>query len=309
MEYKLGISWDQRFNMVSKELQDKFYAALESLRDDNNGFILEALKAGAKATFESWLDRERTWKVDPEVQERIPDNEIGPATCHKFLTEEDLLKLQHDPSTEENEDPEELNFDKVTGKSFPTYPGQFSEEDDYAMVAEAVTKLGNTIDAMKTDDNTSLLEAIKEGYKAAFEGIVDKDADEIALDKFVDAFSNSITDLSLRRDGMTECTVMFAGEPVGKVSVVMDRDIGDAGRYTPKFTIISTATGEQFDDLPESGPFGASDDTYRKLADNAASFIVLQDKEKLSSLMYDGAGTECDAGVEAVQAEAERKSI
>lgn len=39
--------------MVSKELQDKFYAALESLRDSQNGYLLEALAAGAKASFES----------------------------------------------------------------------------------------------------------------------------------------------------------------------------------------------------------------------------------------------------------------
>ena len=38
--------------MVSKKLQDKFYAALESLKDGKNDYILEALAAGAKATFE-----------------------------------------------------------------------------------------------------------------------------------------------------------------------------------------------------------------------------------------------------------------
>lgn len=273
--------------MVSKELQNKFYTALESLRDGKNDYILEALAAGAKATFEGLItgkaSEDRTYI--PSKDEVSPSASIGPDSCPRVLTKEDIQMLSHDPETEHEEDPEELNFEGNEAKRFPTYPGQFSEEDDYAMVAEAVNKLGNTIDAMKTDDNMSLLEAIKEGYKVAFEGIVDKDADEIALDKFVDAFSNSITDLFLRRDGMTECTVMFAGEPVGKVSVVMDRDIGDAGRYTPKFTIVSTATGEQFEDLPESGPFGAGEDTYRKLADDAASFIVLHDKEKLSSLI------------------------
>lgn len=38
--------------MVSKELQNKFYAALESLKDGKNDYILEALAAGAKAAFE-----------------------------------------------------------------------------------------------------------------------------------------------------------------------------------------------------------------------------------------------------------------
>ena len=38
--------------MVSKKLQNKFYAALESLKDGKNDYILEALAAGAKATFE-----------------------------------------------------------------------------------------------------------------------------------------------------------------------------------------------------------------------------------------------------------------
>lgn len=38
--------------MVSKELQDKFYAALESLKDGKNDYILEALASGAKAAFE-----------------------------------------------------------------------------------------------------------------------------------------------------------------------------------------------------------------------------------------------------------------
>ena len=288
--------------MVSKELQEKFYAALESLRDEQNGYILEALKAGAKATFEGIAGLgspfvssemlEELKKINVEaakreteqkaVDENSPSQVIGPDANPRVLTKEDLTKLHHDPSTEESEEPEELNFDHVTGKSFPTYDGQFSEKE-YPMVAEAVSKLTNAIDAMKTDDNGALIEAIKEGCKAVFESISDKDVDEIAMDKFVEAFSNSITDLSLRRDDMTECTVMFSGEPVGKVYVVMDRDIGDAGHYTPKFTIVSTATGEQFVDLPESGPFGAGEDTYNKLADNAAKFIVLHDKEKLSS--------------------------
>ena len=41
--------------MVSKKLQDKFYAALESLKDGKNDYILEALAAGAKATFEGLI--------------------------------------------------------------------------------------------------------------------------------------------------------------------------------------------------------------------------------------------------------------
>ena len=311
--------------MVSKELQDKFYAAMESLKDGKNNYIVDALTAGAKATFESiaglgsplvnkeQLDNlkkinageENESKGEPvtegaessdpgfigKLHAHVPDEPVQsnedyePPSYPSKLTYDDMMKMTHDPSTEESEEPVDV-LDHLTGNSgnrFPTYDGQFAGSEDYSMVAEAVTKLGNTIDAMKTTDNASLLEAIKEGYKVCFESIVDKDADEIALDKFVDAFSNSITDLSLRRDGMTECTVMFAGEPVGKVSVVMDRDIGDAGRYTPKFTIVSTATGEQFVDLPESGPFGAGEDTYRKLADNVAAFIVLHDKEKLAS--------------------------
>ena len=144
--------------MVSKELQDKFYAALEALKDAQNGYILEALKAGAKATFENF---------DSQVS---PSQVIGPDAAPKVLTREDILKLRHDPSTEEPEDPEELNFDQVTGKSFPTYDGQFYEKEEYPMVAEAVSKLIKTIDAMKTDDNGALIESIKEGCKVCFIG-------------------------------------------------------------------------------------------------------------------------------------------
>ena len=46
--------------MVSKKLQDKFYAALESLRDGKNDYILEALAAGARATFEGLIGGEVT---------------------------------------------------------------------------------------------------------------------------------------------------------------------------------------------------------------------------------------------------------
>lgn len=46
--------------MVSKKLQDKFYAALESLKDGKNDYILEALAAGAKATFEGLIGGEVT---------------------------------------------------------------------------------------------------------------------------------------------------------------------------------------------------------------------------------------------------------
>ena len=59
----------------------------------------------------------------------------------------------------------ELNFDGDDAKRFPTYPGQFAEEDDpsYAMVAEAVAKLKSTIGSLKTKDNRSILEAIEQG--------------------------------------------------------------------------------------------------------------------------------------------------
>lgn len=306
--------------MVSENLQTKFYTTLDRMKDGSNDNLIESIKEGAKTIFEGFKS-DYARPTSAETYKATPDDlsEVTGTSMHideprgKLNDEEEEVYIEpEEPVTKEYGDEVDI-FDIFNDNDDVSHA---YDDLDYAAVAESV-EYKKALNDMKDGKNDALIEALidgleevsKEGYKAAFEDIVDKDADEIALDKFVDAFSNSITDLSLRRDGMTECTVMFAGEPVGKVSVVMDRDIGDAGRYTPKFTIISTATGEQFEDLPESGPFGASDDTYRKLADNAASFIVLHDKEKLSSLMYDGAGTECDAGVEAVQAEAERKSI
>jgi len=159
--------------MVSKELQNKFYAALESLKDGKNDYILEALAAGAKATFEGLIRGEVTadGTYIPPKDERPDSDSIGPDSCSKFLTLEDLRRLTHDLDTENEENPEELNFDSNEAKRFPTYPGQFSEEEDpsYAMVAEAVTKLGNTINEMKTADNASIMEAIHEGFSACFE--------------------------------------------------------------------------------------------------------------------------------------------
>lgn len=161
--------------MVSKKLQDKFYAALESLRDGKNDYILEALAAGAKATFEGLF----TGKVSedgtyiPSKDELPSSASIGPDSCPRVLTKEDIQKLTHDPDTENEEDPEELNFDDNVAKRFPTYPGQFSKEEDpfYSMVAEAVTKLGNAISEMKTSNNAPLIEAIKEGFKCCFEAV------------------------------------------------------------------------------------------------------------------------------------------
>ena len=154
--------------MVSKELQDKFYAALESLKDGKNGYILEALKAGAKATFENF-DRGYEGTFGPDTVEQKDEYIEEPEPQYQSeLTVDDVKKLVHDPETEDTEDPEELDFDRVTGKSFPTYRGQFSNEDEYAMVAEAVAKLGRTIDALKDDSNSALVEAIKEGCRACF---------------------------------------------------------------------------------------------------------------------------------------------
>lgn len=69
--------------MVSKKLQDKFYAALESLKDGKNDCILEALAAGAKAAFEGTkygFERKCTDKpVSPMVAEAVTklENAIG----------------------------------------------------------------------------------------------------------------------------------------------------------------------------------------------------------------------------------------
>ena len=158
--------------MVSKKLQDKFYAALESLKDGKNDYILEALAAGAKATFEGMLAGEvsavRTYI--PSKDEVPRSTSIGPDSCPRVLTKEDIQMLTHDPDTENEADPEELNFEGNEAKRFPTYPDQFSEEEDpfYSMVAEAVTKLGNTINEMKTSDNAPLIEAIHDGFNACF---------------------------------------------------------------------------------------------------------------------------------------------
>ena len=158
--------------MVSKELQNKFYAALESLRDGKNDYILEALAAGAKATFEGILAGEVSddGTYIPPKDEAPSSDSIGPGSCPRVLTKEDIQMLSHDPDTENEGDPEELNFDGNEAKRFPTYPGQFSEEEDpfYSMVAEAVTKLGNAISEMKTSDNAPLVESIMDGFNACF---------------------------------------------------------------------------------------------------------------------------------------------
>ena len=158
--------------MVSKELQNKFYAALESLKDGKNDYILEALAAGAKATFEGLLTGQvlGNGTYIPSKDEVPCPTSIGPETCPRVLTKEDIQTLTHDPDTENEEDPKELNFDSSEAEHFPTYSGQFSEEEDpfYPMVAEAVTKLGNTINEMKTTDNAPLVESIMEGFNACF---------------------------------------------------------------------------------------------------------------------------------------------
>ena len=93
-----------------------------------------------------------------------------PDSCPRVLTKEDIQMLTHDPDTENEADPEELNFEGNEAKRFPTYPGQFSEEEDpfYSMVAEAVTKLKSTIGSLKTKNNRSILEAIEQGCDACF---------------------------------------------------------------------------------------------------------------------------------------------
>ena len=173
--------------MVSKKLQDKFYAALESLKDGKNDYILEALVAGAKATFESFDDPGYTGKLHADVPEEKEDpyfdekNYMGSNWPSKEaienaagdvkvpVTEEDILTISHDPSTEEEEEPVDLvdHFDDRSGKRFPTYRGQFTERD-YPAVAEAIDKLGKTIGAMKHRGNEAMVESIRAGFEACF---------------------------------------------------------------------------------------------------------------------------------------------
>ena len=173
--------------MVSKELQDKFYAALESLKDGKNNYILEALAAGARATFESFDDPGYTGKLradspeekeDPYADEKnymgtnwpsrdAIENAAGDIKVP--VTEDDMLLMVHDPSTEEEEETIDLvdHFDDRSGKRFPSYRCQFTEKD-YPAVAEAIGKLGKTIGAMKHKGNEALVESILEGFKACF---------------------------------------------------------------------------------------------------------------------------------------------
>lgn len=173
--------------MVTKKLQDKFYAALESLKDGKNDYILEALAAGARATFESFDDPGYTGKLRADAPEEKEDpyaheenymrsnwpsknSIVNPAGGSKNrMSREDWLLMGHDPDTDEEEDPVDLvdHFDDRSGNRFPSYRGQFTEKD-YPAVAEAIGKLGKTIGAMKHKGNEALVESILEGFKACF---------------------------------------------------------------------------------------------------------------------------------------------
>jgi hypothetical protein len=173
--------------MVSKKLQDKFYAALESMKDGKNDYILEALMAGAKASFESFGNPGYVGKLHADVPEEKDDpysedrHEAGTNWPSKDaianaaddvkvpLAEEDMLVLSHDPSTEDEDETRDLVdiFDDRSGRRFPTYRGQFYEKD-YPAVAEAIDKLGKTIGAMKRKGNEAMVESIQAAYAACF---------------------------------------------------------------------------------------------------------------------------------------------
>ena len=171
--------------MVSKELQNKFYAALESLKDGKNDYILEALAAGAKATFENFgytgtlradAPDQPVEKQDAELSTNwhtVPSDNGAKRTKvpdQGDSTDEDSLAIVNIHDTDETDEPVDLvdHFDDRSGNRFPAYTGQFTEEPDYTMVAEAINKLGKTIGNMKTKDNAHLVEAIQNGYSVCF---------------------------------------------------------------------------------------------------------------------------------------------
>ena len=75
--------------MVSKKLQDKFYAALESLKDGKNDYILEALAAGAKATFEG-VEYGYEWKFHTPGEEPLVSKFGTPDYSENYVTNDRL---------------------------------------------------------------------------------------------------------------------------------------------------------------------------------------------------------------------------
>ena len=75
--------------MVSKKLQDKFYAALESLKDGKNDYILEALAAGARATFEG-VEYGYEWKFHTPGEEPLASKFGTPDYSENYVTNDRL---------------------------------------------------------------------------------------------------------------------------------------------------------------------------------------------------------------------------
>ena len=133
--------------MVSKKLQDKFYAALESLKDGRNDYIVEALAAGARAAFESGMGYTGTLRADvPDEKEDAYSDEKNymrsnwptkdqitnaDSSAGNTVSIDDVRTMVHDPDTDEDEEPVDLVdlFDDKSGNRFPTYADQFYEKE------------------------------------------------------------------------------------------------------------------------------------------------------------------------------------
>ena len=276
--------------MASKKLQDKFYAALESLKDGKNDYILEAIAAGAKATFEGveygyewkfhtpgeeplvskfgtpdysdnyvandrlsyaknladkakgfgepnprfgktmtktgkdgssasltpmrreWNDEYHRFGIPKAIRRRVEQliaengwdivldksgysydkqnkrhNEIpekyvwtsettDPAMIEEITRTLAPLGFKHDTETHEAH----YGFTghgPIDTETFSLDVWKYTDKPVSPMVVEAISKLGKAICDMKTDDNTTIMEAIHEGFSACFESSEGQEAE------------------------------------------------------------------------------------------------------------------------------------
>ena len=178
--------------MVSKHLQDKFFSTLDRMKDGSNDALVESLKEGALAIFESGVITENEYVKEGE---RPISSSMGRVRKMPRISDKGLSEITGTPMHKDEFTSDELAFGRPV-EAFPEDGNDdFTETEldeifernndiahayddlDYSAVAESVKqeKFKAFLESICAAYNCpEMCKTLKEGFKCCFEAVAEQ---------------------------------------------------------------------------------------------------------------------------------------
>lgn len=154
--------------MVSKHLQDKFFSTLDRMKDGSNDALVESLKEGALAIFESGVITENEYVKEGE---RPISSSMGRVRKMPRISDKGLSEITGTPMHKDEFTSDELTF----GRPVEAFPEDGNDDFTETELDEIFERNNDIAHAYDDLDYSAVAESVKQDkFKAFLESICSK---------------------------------------------------------------------------------------------------------------------------------------